>query len=302
MTVAPLVSIVIPAYNHARFLGQAIESVLAQTHPGVEVIVLDDGSTDGTRQLLANYGGRFRWETQPNMGQAATLNKGWGMAAGDLLGYLSADDYLHPGAVARAVNCLERHGDAVACYPDFAQVDEDSRTLRTIRTPEFSYDDMVLRGVCAPGPGTFFRRAAYARTGDWNPALRRIPDFEYWLRLGLLGRFQRIAEVLAYYRVHEGAQSFSSVNEARADEFITVIDALLEQPSLPSSVRERRRQARANALLYASRLHLMSGRFAIGCARAAAALRADPLAVLRPGSYRLLASGLLWRLRITASG
>ena len=298
MSDVPPVSIVIPAYNHARFLGQAIESVLAQTYAGVELIVLDDGSTDGTRQLLAHYGGRFRWETQANMGQAATVNKGWGMATGELLGYLSADDYLHPSAVTRAVDCLGRHGDAVAAYSDFVQVDGDSRALRTIRTPEFSYHDMVLGGVCAPGPGTFFRRAAYARAGGWNPALRRIPDFEYWLRLGMQGRFQRIAEVLAYYRVHEGAQSFSAVDEARADEFTIVIDALLAHPLLPSSLRDRRRQAEANALLYAARLHLMSGRFAIGCARAVAALRADPLAAFRPGSYRLLASGLLWRLRL----
>ena len=74
------VSIVIPAYNHARFLGQAIESVLAQTHPQVELIVLDDGSTDGTREVLAKYAGRFHCESQANMGQAATLNKGWAMA------------------------------------------------------------------------------------------------------------------------------------------------------------------------------------------------------------------------------
>jgi glycosyltransferase involved in cell wall biosynthesis len=294
------VSIVVPAYNHARFLEQAVDSVLAQTLPGVELIVLDDGSTDGTREVLAKYGDRFHWETQANMGQAATLNKGWGMASGELLGYLSADDYLHADAAKRAVECLERHRDAVLAYPDFAQVDENSRMLGTIRTPEFSYQDMVLEGVCAPGPGAFFRRSAYVRTGGWNAALRRIPDFEYWLRLGLAGRFQRIAEVLAYYRVHAGAQSFSAVDDAQAEEIVAVIDALLAQPSLAASLRAHGREARANALLLAARLHLLSGRFATGFVRAAAALRADPRAALRPKSYRLLASGLLWRLRLAA--
>ena len=296
------VSIVVPAYNHARFLEQAVESVLTQTHPAVELIVLDDGSTDGTRAVLGKYGNRFRWETQTNMGQAATLNKGWGMASGDLLGYLSADDYLHPDAVKSAVECLERHADAVLAYPDFVQVDENSRALRTIRTPEFSYEDMVLRGVCAPGPGAFFRRSAYARVGGWNAALRSIPDLEYWLRLGLAGPFQRIAKVLAYYRVHAGAQSFSAVDEARADEFVAVMDAQLTQPSLPESLCARGREAKANALLLAARLHLLSGRFVTGLARATAALRTDPRAALRPRSYRLLASGLLWRLRIAAGG
>ena len=296
------VSIVVPAYNHARFLEQAVESVLAQTYPAVELIVLDDGSTDGTRAVLGKYGDRFRWETQTNMGQAATLNKGWSMASGELLGYLSADDYLHPDAVKSAVECLERHADAVLAYPDFAQVDDSSRALRTIRTPEFSYQDMVLQGVCAPGPGAFFRRSAYARAGGWNAALRRIPDLEYWLRLGLEGPFQRIAQVLAYYRVHAGALSFSAVDEARADEFVVVIDALLNQPSLPELLRGRGREARANALLLAARLHLLSGRFAAGFARVAAALRTEPRAALWPRSYHLLASGLLWRLRILAGG
>lgn len=297
----PLVSIVVPAYNHARFLAQALESVLAQSHPEVELIVLDDGSTDATGQILAKYGRRFRWETQANMGQAATLNKGWGMARGELLGYLSADDYLHPDAAKRAVECLEHHAAAVLAYPDFVQVDDQSRPLRTIRTPEFSYDDMVLKGVCAPGPGTFFRRSVYARAGGWKAALRRIPDFEYWLRVGLLGPFQRIAQPLAYYRVHAGAQSFSVVDAARAEEFVTVIETLFAQSSLPETLRGRGREARANALLMAARLHLMSGRSASGFARAAEAFRCDPWAAVRPRSYRLLASGLLWRLRLATA-
>jgi glycosyltransferase involved in cell wall biosynthesis len=296
------VSIVVPAYNHARFLEQAIESVLAQTHPAVELIVLDDGSTDGTREILARYGDRFRWESQANIGQAATLNKGWAMASGDLLGYLSADDFLHPDAVKSAVECLESHANAVLAYPDFAQVDDSSRTLRTIRTPEFSYEDMLLKGVCAPGPGAFFRRSAYASVGGWNAALRRIPDLEYWLRLGLAGPFQRIAQVLAYYRVHPGAQSFSAVDEAGAEEFVAVIGALLKEPLLPAPLRERGSEAKANALLLAARLHLLSGRFVAGIARAAAALRTEPRAALWPRSYRLLASGLLWRLRIATGG
>ncbi len=295
------VSIVVPAYNHAGFLEQALESVLAQTHSAVELIVLDDGSTDTTREILERYGDRFHWETQANIGQAATLNKGWSMASGDLLGYLSADDYLHPDAARNAAQCLQRHADAVLAYPDFAQVDDKSRTLRTVRAPEFSYEDMVLKGVCPPGPGAFFRRSAFEKAGGWNAALRRIPDFEYWLRLGLAGRFQRIPQVLAYYRVHAGAQSFSVVDEARAEEVVAAIDALLDHPSLPAPLRAKGPEARANALLLAARLHLLSGRFASGCARAASAMRAYPGALLWPRSYRLIASGLLWRLR-TAAG
>jgi glycosyltransferase involved in cell wall biosynthesis len=292
------VSIVVPAYNHARFLEQAIESVLRQTHPQVELIVLDDGSTDGTRRVLEKYGERFRWESQPNMGQAATLNKGWKMAAGDVLGYLSADDYLHADAVRRAVETLGVHPEAVLAYPDFEQVDEVSRALRVIRTPEFDYGDMLLKGVCPPGPGAFFRRRAFDRVGGWNESLRHIPDFEYWLRLGMQGKFVRIPQVLAYYRVHENAQSFSRVSEARAEEIVQAIDALFSGEALPEPFRRRKGEARANALLHAARLHVLSGRGSLGIARVMEALRADPRAALRPKSYRLIAGGLAWRLRL----
>lgn len=292
-----IVSVVVPAYNHARFLEQALESVLGQTYPQVELIVLDDGSTDGTAQVLAKYGKRFYWETQPNMGQAATLNKGWSMARGAVLGYLSADDYLHPEAVRRAVDALASDPRVVLVYPDFAHVDEASRELDEIRRPEFRYSAMLLEGTCPPGPGAFFRRSAYAAAGGWDSRLRRIPDFAYWLKLGLLGPFRRIPEVLAYYRIHAGAQSFSRVDAVRADEIIAVIDSVLADPALPQELRARDSEARSNALLHAARLHFMSGRTRLALARAVEALRADPIAALRPRSHRLLLSGLLWRLR-----
>ena len=294
------VSIVIPAFNHARFLPQAIESVLGQTHPGVELIVLDDGSTDDTRAVLARYGERFRWETQPNMGQAATLNKGWRQARGELLGYLSADDYLHRDAVRRAVETLRQDDGLAMVYPDFEQVDEDSRRRATVRTREFRYEDMLLRLVCPPGPGALFRRSAWQIAGDWDPSLRQIPDLAYWLRLGLVGRFRRIPEVLAYYRVHAGAQSFSRVNAARADEFIRVVGALLDDARAPAAIRSQGARARANALLHSARLHLLSGRTGTAARRLLEAMRTDPLTALRPRSYRLLAGGMMWRLRTAA--
>src|SRR5690349_6912099 len=95
----PLVSIVIPSYNHARYLAAAIESVLAQDHPRVELIVIDDGSTDGSAAVLEKYRGRFHWEVQRNQGQAATMNRGWRLSRGEILAYLSADDVLLPQAV-----------------------------------------------------------------------------------------------------------------------------------------------------------------------------------------------------------
>lgn len=294
----PLVSVVVPAYNHAAYLEQAIESVLSQTHPAVELIVLDDGSTDATAKVLGKYAGRFHFETQRNIGQAATLNKGWAMARGEVLGYLSADDYLHPDAVSRAAAALGEHPGAVVAYPDFELVDEASRSTGTVRAPDFAYRDMVMRMVCPPGPGAFFRRSAFAAEGGWDEGLRRIPDFEFWLRMGLRGDFVRIPRVLAYYRVHAGAQSFSPVDPVRADEYIRVIRTLFESGRLPSDLSGQVEPAIANAELNAARLHLLSGRYRVALERACAAVRRAPGKVLEPGAWRLLVSGILWRLRV----
>src|SRR5947207_7126779 len=116
MPASPLVSIVIPSYNHARYLEAAIESVLAQDYAQVELIVIDDGTTDGSAALLEKYRGRFRFEIQQNQGQAATVNRGWRLSRGELLGYLSADDALLPRAVSASVACLDRNPAAAICY------------------------------------------------------------------------------------------------------------------------------------------------------------------------------------------
>ena len=80
----PKVSIVVPAYNHARYLPEAIDSILGQTYPSVELIVLDDGSTDDTINVLNKYGDQIVWESHQNMGQARTLNKGWAISTGEI--------------------------------------------------------------------------------------------------------------------------------------------------------------------------------------------------------------------------
>src|SRR5262245_23993524 len=177
----PLVTIVIPAYNQAEYLPGAIDSVLAQDYPAVELIVLDDGSTDGTPALLQHYAGRCHLESHPNMGQAATLNKGWRMAKGAVLSYLAADDLLAPAAVSRSVAALSERPDAAMTYSDFQLIDPASRFIRRVRAPDYDYRSLAVDLVCAPGPGVFLRREAAEAAGIWNPALRQIPDFEYWL-------------------------------------------------------------------------------------------------------------------------
>ena len=293
---SPLVSIVIPVYNQADYLGEAIESVLAQDYPNVELIVLDDGSTDGTPELLQRYAGRFHFESHPNIGQAATLNKGWRMAKGGLLSYLAADDVLAPRALSASVGALLERPDVVMTYGDYNLIDPDSRFIRSVRTPEYDYRSLAVDLVCAPGPGVLFRRAAFEAAGPWNGGLRQIPDFEYWLRLGLQGAFQRIPEVLGSYRVHDESQSFARVSRERAEEPVDVLSAFYASAHLPSDVAGEKPRALSNAHLLTARLHLRAGRLAAGLGHLRAALGLWPANFLRWRTLRLLANAIVNRL------
>src|SRR6185312_5624338 len=117
----PGVSIVLATYNRHEWLRLAMDSVLGQSYPNTELLVMDDGSTDETPDLLEDYARRhpperFRFSRHENMGQARTLNRGYEMARGEILGYLSDDDLLSRGAVARLIAELGEHPDAVAVY------------------------------------------------------------------------------------------------------------------------------------------------------------------------------------------
>lgn len=258
----PLVSIVIPAYNHANYLDEAIRSVLNQDYPNIELIVLDDGSTDNTREVLAKYGAAFRWETHKNMGQANTLNKGWQTSTGEVLSYLSADDALLPHAVSTSVKYLR--GGIVLTYGDFNLVDPSSKVIRHVSAPDFDYLDMFVKYVCHPGPGVFMTRAAFEKAGLWDSSLRQMPDYDYWLRLGLVGDFKRIPEVLASFRVHEESQTYAQADERKAEEPVTITRRFIESNVLPPNLARCSNEALSNAYLISAQLHIRANRFRRG--------------------------------------
>src|SRR5687768_3277938 len=105
----PLVTVITPAYNQGIFLRDTIESVLTQDYPNIELLVLNDGSTDNTEEILKEYTGRIKWETQPNMGQTPTINKGWRQTTGEIITWLNSDDTYLPGAVRSGVDYLMKH-------------------------------------------------------------------------------------------------------------------------------------------------------------------------------------------------
>ncbi|MEZ5319806.1 MAG: glycosyltransferase family 2 protein [Vicinamibacterales bacterium] len=268
----PLVSVVIPTYNHARFLAEAIDSLLAQDYPRLEVVVVDDGSTDGTGEILESYRDRIVFERQANSGQSAALNRGWALARGEILSYLNSDDVLRPGAVRLAVDAFAAAPDASFVYGDFELIDLDSRVYRTVRTVESAFPEMVARFITVAGPGGFFRASALERAGGWDPHFKQNPDVDFLFRLGLTGRFVRIPAVMAAFRVHEGSQTYRVPSIERADEPLVIIERFFGRADIPEPVRRRQHASTAAAHVLAARQHLRARRWGRFARHAGAAL------------------------------
>ena len=256
----PLVSIVIPAFNSAPYLDAAIRSVREQTYSNLELIVVDDGSTDDTPAILERYGTPVRCIRQVNAGQSAALNAGWRAAGGDLLGYLAADDLLRPNAVTELVKFMQARPDIVAVYPDFGMIDASSRQLRSIRAPDYSQKRLIAGVFCLPGPGALFRRSAWQVAGDWTTRLRQVPDLDFFFRLALVGPFARLPAELAVFRRHGHSATHGGIAKDRAEEPIVMVENFFTRPDLPPHVAAWRRSSQANAMMLCALMHGMAGR------------------------------------------
>lgn len=288
----PTVSIVVPAYNHARYLRQSLDSLLAQTYSNLEILVIDDGSTDATPAILESYAGKLRSLRQDNVGQAATLNRGWNAARGDVLGYLSADDVLDATAVETLVAVLVSEPGIVMVYPDYRLIDVRGEVLKVVKAPEFDDRVMLSTWECAPGPGALFRREAGQVAGFWSTDLKLVPDYAFWLRLSQVGTCCRIPQVLAGFRVHDGSQTFGPVLPERSEEYIQVTMDYFAQADVSPELRRIRQHALSTAYLMSARSHVRSARYRIALRRAATGLRLYPRS-FRPRTGKLILHGLL---------
>jgi Glycosyl transferase family 2 len=252
---SPSVSIVIATYNRRDWLRFAIDSVLVQDHPDLELLVMDDGSTDGTEELLGEYARRhprerFRFERHENMGQARTLNRGWELARGEVLGYLSDDDLLAPGAVSRLVAEL-RDPEIVAAYPGYRIIDDQGGVIDSIRPISYSPLEAFRMLDTVIGPGCLARREALESTGGWDPNLRFMGDFVLWIRLGLSGPIVRVPEPLASWRRHGDAQSVRIAAD-HGRELMALVDLGADLLELPPDAYADRAEALRNACIQAA--------------------------------------------------
>jgi glycosyltransferase involved in cell wall biosynthesis len=250
----PLVTIVTSTYKHARYLKQAIDSVLCQDYPAIEYLVFNDGSPDETEAILRSYGDKFYWETQPNMGETPTLNKAIRMAKGKLVAKLSSDDYLYPTAISEMVRKFIEQPDLVVVYSDFDLIDENGIQYQSIQKPDFDSISPIRKHLCLPGPGALFKKDIFEQLGGFDTQFRILFDMDFWWRASLIGPFTRIPRPLSAFRQHRSSQS-STGGERMAAETIRCVEKFYALPNLPASLTRVKGEAFSNAY-YAAGMQL----------------------------------------------
>ncbi len=212
------ISIVTISYNQAHFLRECIDSVLSQDHQDVEYIVVDPGSTDGSREIIESYGERVIRVFEADDGPADGLNKGFGLATGDVFGFVNSDDKLAPGALTCVAGAFDSKPTVDVIMGCGHFIDAYGRAQRRVVPSRFTPWLCVHGAVTIFQQGTFFRRASFERVCGFNPNNTIAWDGELFLDMALSGaRFARIADNLAFFRIHgssiTGSGGHSNTNQ-----------------------------------------------------------------------------------------
>ena len=257
----PTLSIVTPAYNQAEFLRDTIESVLSQDYPNIEYVVLDDGSTDDTPKILAEYGDNFRWESQPNMGQTPTINKGWAMTSGEIITWLNSDDTFYAkDSVRIGVEYLISHPGVGIVFGDSMFTEADGAEIEPTRpVVGFTYEKMVR--TCENSisqPSAFIRREIVDKIGDLDPKYYYFMDWDFWLRAGIYFKIEHIDEILSTYRLHAESKTVAQSRKA-APELEYMYEKFFSRDDIPADIRSSEKEAMMNMCFTSGGYYLQGG-------------------------------------------
>jgi glycosyltransferase involved in cell wall biosynthesis len=207
---AARISVVMPSFNHAAFIGDALNSILAQDYDDVECIVVDGGSTDGTLDVLRGYGDKVRWLSEPDDGIYDAVNKGWRTASGDWLGWLNCDDRYAPRALTRLMTAASSAPDCRFVYGDFFRFDSTGRVLETMHSGKPDADVLLRKGNSIFTGASLVRADLARELGYFDQRYSLSADYSFLVRAVLHGQPVYLAEPVAMFRCHADSKSRSS--------------------------------------------------------------------------------------------
>lgn len=211
MSDLPLVTIVTPSFNQARYIEATIQSVLGQDYPNIEYLIVDGGSSDGTVEIIKKYEGRISWwVSEQDQGQTDAINKGFGRARGEILAWLNSDDTYEPGAVTQAVRYLMDHPEVGMVYGDCNFINEQGRAIGKFGAAQTDYR-LLRRGyVHIPQQTMFFRAALWKQVGPLDPSFYFAMDYDLWTRLAARTLLKYVPQTWANFRLHTSGKTIAS--------------------------------------------------------------------------------------------
>jgi glycosyltransferase involved in cell wall biosynthesis len=205
---SPLVSVVIPNYNYALYLAEAIESVLSQTYVHIELIVVDDGSTDASAQVARNFGDRLMLIEQKNAGVSAARNRGMAAANGEFIAFLDSDDKWRPTKIERQLKEFQSDGEVGLVHCGYVELNRDGSLgpvhldgqAGDVALELVKYQRPVILGG---GSGVIIRRSLLKVVGGFDPSVSPAEDWEFYFRCARTSKVGFVPEVLLEYREHQ---------------------------------------------------------------------------------------------------
>lgn len=210
------VSVIIPNYNYAQYVGQAIDSVLNQTYRNIEIIVVNNGSIDNSLEVLKGFGNRISLVDQENLGQSGARRSGLLRATGDFIAFLDADDVWEPQKIEKQMLLFNSKTELVYC--GIRCFDESSKTQISMHLPRFrgpcdlAFIDNPGVGIVLSGESTaIFTRALLEKVGGFDPELNSAAGWDFFRRCSKFTNFDFVPEALTIYRIHSSNMSKSSM-------------------------------------------------------------------------------------------
>lgn len=252
ISATPEVSVIIPAYNCEEYIVQAVESVLQQEDCLKEIVIIDDGSTDGTEAVLRPYDDRIRYVKQENKGVAAARNHGIAIAKADFIAFLDADDYFLPSKLYLQAEMLTKRPDIGIIHSGWQRVDHQGNKLLDVRpweqVPELNLAGWLRWKPVLPS-AMMFRREWLQYVGGFDARFPPAEDTNLVLKLTLKGcKTAWLKQITVCYRQHESSAMHKGLPQARS--LVAVTNDFFSQPNLPSEVRLMEYSVRHGTLVW----------------------------------------------------